>query len=534
MQGKLLKIESNLIAILKLKAMHKVLFIVLFLSSSLLTPSDVHAQEICNNGIDDDNDGLVDLNDVNDCSCIDPNLNPINNSLIPNPSFENRSCCPSSWSQLYCANNWAQATETTSDYFNTCGYTAATSPMPVPNGDGFAGLIIAQDYREYVGACLTQPMIAGQEYAITFNIASVPSSGLLQPCTMPPYGPINFTIYGRTFCPTFPITIGQGGCPGNFGWTILGSTTYTPSVNWGLITITFTPTQNMSAIILGPPCSLPASYPIGGSGTCYPYFFVDNLLLDYTEPIDVSMTQSGSMCANSVVLTASTTATGGTWQWYYEGVALVGETSSTLALNSVGNQIGGYTARYFTSGACGTAYEVNIEPCNLPVELTSFESHCSEDELELTWQTISEYNNDHFEVQHAADGVTFETLALVSGAGHSIEEINYSFFVRDALKLEGYFRLKQVDFDGVNTYSKVIRVDCATNKPIVQLVNGQLRITNVNEVTNCVVSDLAGRVLFNSSDYEVFQLPISGGFFYVYVESNNKWTIHKLHNRVHE
>lgn len=35
----------------------------------LLLPSLLLSQEICNNGIDDDNDGLVDLNDTSDCAC---------------------------------------------------------------------------------------------------------------------------------------------------------------------------------------------------------------------------------------------------------------------------------------------------------------------------------------------------------------------------------------------------------------------------------------------------------------------------------
>ena len=45
--------------------------------------------EICENGRDDDRDGLIDLNDP-DCACavIQPK------SLIPNPSFEEFSCCP--------------------------------------------------------------------------------------------------------------------------------------------------------------------------------------------------------------------------------------------------------------------------------------------------------------------------------------------------------------------------------------------------------------------------------------------------------
>ncbi len=79
------------------------------------------SQEICNNGIDDDADGLIDLNDP-DCSCSGIGGGSTNvTSLIPNPSFEQMNCCPSTFSEMSCATTWEQATTPTSDYFN-CGF----------------------------------------------------------------------------------------------------------------------------------------------------------------------------------------------------------------------------------------------------------------------------------------------------------------------------------------------------------------------------------------------------------------------------
>ncbi len=56
------------------------------------------SQEICDNAIDDDADSLVDLNDP-DCKC--ESLLP--SSLIPNPSFEEMTCCPIENERLDCA-----------------------------------------------------------------------------------------------------------------------------------------------------------------------------------------------------------------------------------------------------------------------------------------------------------------------------------------------------------------------------------------------------------------------------------------------
>jgi hypothetical protein len=67
-----------------------------------LTFGQLSAQEICNNGLDDDNNGLIDLNDSTACNCSNLAAGSTE-SLIPNPSFEDNNCLPTSWSQLNCA-----------------------------------------------------------------------------------------------------------------------------------------------------------------------------------------------------------------------------------------------------------------------------------------------------------------------------------------------------------------------------------------------------------------------------------------------
>ncbi len=90
-----------------------VLFLLAYIFGSLL-----HAQEICNNAIDDDFDGLIDLNDTTDCVCTGVLSGGGQvESLLPNPSFEDFDCIPTTYSQLDCASVWSQATGATSDYF---------------------------------------------------------------------------------------------------------------------------------------------------------------------------------------------------------------------------------------------------------------------------------------------------------------------------------------------------------------------------------------------------------------------------------
>ena len=102
--------------------------------------------EICDNGIDDDRDGLIDLND-DECECAQTDLV----SLIPNPSFEEMSCCPQQRNALSCANTWIQASEPTTDYIHTCGWMGwpdLEAPQPFPDGDGIVGF---RDGRSFNG-----------------------------------------------------------------------------------------------------------------------------------------------------------------------------------------------------------------------------------------------------------------------------------------------------------------------------------------------------------------------------------------------
>lgn len=359
----------------------KKILTVFFLIFSLASFS----QEICNNGIDDDNDGLIDLNDSVNCICGagTPSVVP---SLIPNPSFETMSFCPTSYSQLNGATGWIQATSATSDYMNTCGYIfpAAVSSglVPFPNGNGIVGGYVMQDYKEYIGSCLLSPMIAGTSYQITFNIASTPidpsndtelqSGGI-------GYGPIDITIYGSSSCSNLPVSTLD--CPSAASpstWSVLGAASYTPVASWGLTTITFTPSTNINAIMIGGPCNPPASYPSGNpSSPYYPYFYYDNLVLNNSAAFGlVSITSTGSYCTSNIVLTAnisSTVTSGAVLQWYLNGVAIVGSTGSTYNVPVGAAGLGNYQVKLTDGTVCALSgiYPVTSTPPSISVNSAS-------------------------------------------------------------------------------------------------------------------------------------------------------------------
>ena len=342
------------------------------------------SQEICNNGIDDDNDGLIDLNDIVDCAC--NSTSTIITSIIPNPSFEVMSSCPTNFDQLANATGWIP-TCGSPDFMNTCGYmfpaVNSAGLIPFPDGNGIAGAAFLQDLKENIGCCLTTPLIAGTSYKITFAIASTPlkpDNGQLASGAIL-YDPIDITIYGSSNCPTLALNI-ISPCPTTTSpsWLTLGAKSYTPNITWQNMSIIFTPSVTINSIIIGAPCSLPVSYPLNSipPPAYYPYFYFDNFILNNSVlfPAAIDITSNGHYCTNDITLTANLSGaitTNTVLQWYHNGIAIVGATSNTFMIPAGTTGLGNYQAMLTDGTNCvvSTKYIVSSSPPIISVNSSS-------------------------------------------------------------------------------------------------------------------------------------------------------------------
>jgi uncharacterized repeat protein (TIGR02543 family) len=103
----------------------------------------------------------------------------------------------------------------------------------------------------------------------------------------------------------------------------------------------------------------------------------------------------------------------------------------------------------------------------LPVELLSFSAECASESITLKWQTASEFNSSHFEVEKSTDGLNWNTIGQLPAAGNSNELLSYSF--QDVAKSINtiYYRLNQVDNDGLQKYYGPISPMCETSYPFI-------------------------------------------------------------------
>ena len=95
----------------------------------------------------------------------------------------------------------------------------------------------------------------------------------------------------------------------------------------------------------------------------------------------------------------------------------------------------------------------------LPVSLLYFTAEIITNEhVKLRWETVSELNNDRFEIERSSDGIVFNIIGIVDGNGNTNESINYSFDDRFPLYGINYYRFRQVDYDGKWEYSNMVAV----------------------------------------------------------------------------
>ncbi len=96
----------------------------------------------------------------------------ISQNLIPNPSFEDYSKCPSEIKQIDRVEKWYSANAGSPEYFNSCGFNGEIDPI---DGQGMVGLIFLDDYRsmvEYIQIELVKPLEKDQYYCLNFYVAS--------------------------------------------------------------------------------------------------------------------------------------------------------------------------------------------------------------------------------------------------------------------------------------------------------------------------------------------------------------------------
>jgi|GEM_PF-2387028 len=151
---------------------------------------------------------------------------------------------------------------------------------------------------------------------------------------------------------------------------------------------------------------------------------------------------------------------------------------------------------------------------SLPVQLVRFEGKLKEEKVELNWLTAKEKDNAYFEIERSSNAIHFQPIGRVKGSGNSKENLSYEFKDEHPLPGTSYYRLKQVDWDGIFEYSKTIAIEKALAHSFIELYpnplgkshTATLRIRSASQQNYMVqIQDTRGREMAN------FPLPVNIG-----------------------
>lgn len=167
----------------------------------------------------------------------------------------------------------------------------------------------------------------------------------------------------------------------------------------------------------------------------------------------------------------------------------------------------------------------------LPIELLGFEAFLKEGIVITKWATASETNNDKFIVERSDDGEEFSKIGELDGAGNSYSTLFYNF--HDYFPLDGisFYRLKQIDYDGNFSYSKIVVVkkQSQTEFQIFPNPAAEYFILSVKEreLNKVSIISIDGKIVYNSiyeNQNDFIKIDISTfapGIYLLQIENEN-------------
>ena len=142
----------------------------------------------------------------------------------------------------------------------------------------------------------------------------------------------------------------------------------------------------------------------------------------------------------------------------------------------------------------------------LPVDLTKFKAYKNNtnSKVFLEWETASERNSDYFVIEKSYDGISFSAMDRVQAAGNSASTRFYSSVDINPREGNNYYRIQQVDFDGMMDFSRLLNVfiyeqdikPVVYPNPVKQHLNLYSKVLNHDDEVLIKVYDLNGTCVY--------------------------------------
>ena len=198
------------------------------------------------------------------------------------------------------------------------------------------------------------------------------------------------------------------------------------------------------------------------------------------------------------------------------------------------SEIGEITVSVNPSGVYGLG---TINPqSTLPVVWKSFYAKTLGNKVILNWETSFEKNVSHFEILKSEDGGRiFREIGKINSKGNSVTTSSYRFADPEINTERNYYKLRQVDINGSNSTSEVIRIDLdiAANDEVWTTPGKVLYIKSSDSESNIHVKIFSGtgKVVFDTflqepinsnRNHKLSLHSLKGGLYWVVVNKNSQ------------
>ena len=188
--------------------------------------------------------------------------------------------------------------------------------------------------------------------------------------------------------------------------------------------------------------------------------------------------------------------------------------------------------------------ELDLTSALLPVEWLSFKANAintpTGSKVALDWSTASEKNVINYEVERSEDGKVFKKIGDELAASNTAGNHSYSALDEKPLSGISYYRIRQTDYDGKTSVTKIQSVNLSNQKSKVKFTfypnpiqkGTPLSIlTDVQGEYSFKVIDLTGRIIYNAKlqgNAELKNMTLAGGTYLYEILSGDQHITGKI------
>lgn len=197
--------------------------------------------------------------------------------------------------------------------------------------------------------------------------------------------------------------------------------------------------------------------------------------------------------------------------WYNGNPVIVGQTIADPSLLTIELTGSGYSSVSFSYAYVDAAGVDDPTPATytlswntpLPVTLINFSVANSESRVRLSWETSSETNSSHFDIERSVDARSWNSIGKVSARERSNTRSDYNYKDQAPGNGVNYYRLKMVDLDQSFTYSKVRSIFMGGTgvrmypNPVTTMLN--LDTDGLDQIQKVVLYNMAGAAVYTNS-----------------------------------